>query len=348
MHRSRLSMLVIFAAAAACTTRDDSQGTEILSQDRSLAAQLKTEQESRAQRLPDACGVVQLAAQPAAANQRQADELTRKAQDAEMHGDIREARSLLRRAADLDGTNKSTAYHLGRTSEALGDPDAAMTAYCRYLALTPTSADQTEARQRVSVLSQSPSQTRTSAGSVTDSVPATRPTPAAAVRPVTRERPTVQPRVVASAKVERPVRSTTSSERSMSSASTAASSSPSAAPSVVEETPAPAASVPVTSTPDVGNPSENKPAGGDVVAVSSPPPTVEQPSTAPRASSSRGPNRAQSVGIGAAAGGLLGAMTGRSVKSAVIGAAAGGLLGSVVGGRSSSPLPRGVVPYARQ
>jgi uncharacterized protein YcfJ len=34
--------------------------------------------------------------------------------------------------------------------------------------------------------------------------------------------------------------------------------------------------------------------------------------------------------IGAASGAIIGAVTGRSVKSAVIGAAAGGLLGTVV------------------
>jgi hypothetical protein len=330
-------VLVIFAAAAACTARDDSQGTEILSQDRTLAAQLKTDQESRAQRLPDACGVVKLAAQPADANQRQADDLTRKAQDAEMHGDIREARSLLRRAADLDGTNKSTAYHLGRTSEALGDRDAAMTAYCRYLALTPTSAESAEARQRVTVLSQSQSQISTSAGSVSDSVPTPRPAVAATVRRVTRERSTTQPRVVASAKAEKPVRSARAPERSTTSTSTEV--------GVVEQSAT--AIEPVTSSPDVGSATESKPVEGDVVATSSRTPNVEQPSTAPR-SQSRGPNRAQNAGIGAAAGGLIGAITGRSVKSAVMGAAAGGLLGAVMPGRSTSPMGRGIVPYARQ
>ena len=343
MHRSRLSVLVIFAAAAACTTRDDSQGTEILSQDRTLAAQLKTEKENRDNRLPDACGVVKLAAQPVVANQRQAEELTRKAQDAEMHGDIREAQSLLRRATDLDGTNKSTAYHLGRTSEALGDRDAAMTAYCRYLSLTPTSTESAEARQRVAVLSQP--QTRTSAGSVIDSVATPGQARVATAPRMTRERPSVKPRVVAGAKVERPVRATTQPERSAS--------APRAAVSIVEDsaTVTHPGAEPVASSPNVGgaaeSTAESKTVGGDVVATATPAPSVEQPSTAPR-STSRGPNRAQSAGIGAAAGGLIGAMAGRSVKSAVIGAAAGGLIGAVVPGRGTSPIGRGIVPYARQ
>jgi len=334
-------VLVIFAAAAACTTRDDSQGTEILSQDRTLAAQLKTEKENRDNRLPDACGVVKLAAQPVVANQRQAEELTRKAQDAEMHGDIREAQSLLRRATDLDGTNKSTAYHLGRTSEALGDRDAAMTAYCRYLSLTPTSTESAEARQRVAVLSQT--QTQTSAGNVTDSVAAPQRAPVVPARRVGRERPSVQPRAVASAKIERPVRSTTPTERNTS--------APSAVASVVKDsaTAMQPVSEPVISSPTVGGnaegTTESKPVRGDVVATATPAPSVEQPSTAPR-STSRGPNRAQNAGIGAAAGGLIGAMAGRSVKSAVIGAAAGGLLGAAMPGRGTYPM--GVVPYARQ
>jgi len=336
-------VLVIFAAAAACTTRDDSQGTEILSQDRTLAAQLKTDQENRAQRLPDACGVVKLAAQPAAANQRQADELTRKAQDAEMHGDIREAQSMLRRATDLDGTNKSTAYHLGRTSEALGDRDAAMTAYCRYLSLTPTSTESAEARQRVAVLSQP--QTRTSAGSVIDSVAAPKQAPVAAAPRVTRERSTVKPRVVASAKVERPVRSTTQPERR---ASSTGASVVADAPTVSQPATQPAVTEPVTKSTEVSGASGSTTAGGEVVATSNPTASAEPPSTAPR-STSRGPNRAQTAGIGAAAGGLIGAMAGRSVKSAVIGAAAGGLLGAALPGRGTSPIGgSGIVPYARQ
>ena len=143
MHRSRLSVLVILAAGVAACSRNDAatEGTDALAQDRALIARLEVDQETRQQPLPAACGTVALAAQPALANQQQARELTRQARDAEMQGNVKEARSLLIRASELDGTNKSTAYHLGRTNEALGDRTAAIAAYCRYLALTPTLVD---------------------------------------------------------------------------------------------------------------------------------------------------------------------------------------------------------------
>ena len=86
MHRSRLSVLVIFAAAAACSTHDDSNGNAILSRDSSLVARLDVK-EAR-QPLPDACGTVAVAAQPAAADKRQADEMTRQAYDAEILGKV--------------------------------------------------------------------------------------------------------------------------------------------------------------------------------------------------------------------------------------------------------------------
>jgi YmgG-like glycine-zipper protein len=201
MHRSRLSVLVIFAAMAACSSHDDSEGTELLSHDRTLAAQIETDNEARQMPLPAACGTAVVAAQPAAANQSQARELTRRGQDAEIQGNIQEARSLLRRAFELDGTSKSTAYHLGRTSEELGDRTAAMTAYCRYLALRPTMTESSEARQRVARLSQSVT-TGVAAGSVGESMPAARRTSVATVRRLTRARPASERRVVASAGVE--------------------------------------------------------------------------------------------------------------------------------------------------
>ena len=54
VHRSRLPMLVIFAAAAACTTRDDSKGTtdDSLSKDPTLVARLDAGKQP-GQPLPD-------------------------------------------------------------------------------------------------------------------------------------------------------------------------------------------------------------------------------------------------------------------------------------------------------
>jgi len=316
MHRSRLTVLVILAAgAAACSKHDDTDGTAILSQDRTLVARLAVDQESHPAPLPAACGTVAIAAQPAVSNKLQAEELTRQAQGAEMHGDVAEARSLLRRASDLDATNKSAAYHLGRTSEALGDSTAAMTAYCRYLALTPTTAESVEALERVSKLSHSAARTQTASASTpvaprvatartTTAVAPTRaatPAPAApapAPRRVARRSASVEPRVVASAPVEQSARTTPPTHEARSESA----------------------------------------AGGDLVTASSSDattastaPVAEQPAATPQRTVRRGPTMAQRAGIGAGVGAILGAATGRSMKSAVIGAAAGGILGSVVG-----------------
>jgi len=319
MHRSRLSVLVILAAVAACSKRDDSEGIELLSQDRTLVARLEIDQERARLPLPAACGAITVAARPAVADQHRAEELTRQANVAGMHGDVKEAKSLLSRAAALDGTNKSAAYHLGRTSEALGDRTEAMTAYCRYLALTPTTAESVEARQRVATLSQSES--NASSGSVGAMAPTRRP---ATARRVTRARTTVEPRFVARTNVRRSVTATapTGGAQSASAAGRRA-----GEPSARRD--------PVTTLPAVDRTANSSVAGGDVVETPRQVPTVDQPSPTSR-TASRGPSRAQRAGIGAATGAIIGAATGRSVKSAVIGAAAGGILGSVMG--------RGILP----
>ena len=343
MHRSRLSVLVIFAAAAACSKQDDSAGTDLLSQDRNLVARLEVNQETRQLPLPTACGSVRIAAQPAVENKNKSEELTRQAQDAEMHGNVQQARTLLSQAAQLDATNKSAAYHLARTSETLGDSSAALTAYCRYLALTPTTSESLEARQRVSNLSKSLS--RVSAGSVTDSVPARRTASAVVTRRVTREQPVVERRVasaprqastpavsapVAKAKPAKPVEQRDTS-------------SPSTTGSVADQTSAPNGSA--TTSREVDGATRTT-TGGDVVLADRPAQPVDEPppSTAPSASR-RGSSRTQGAMIGAAGGAIIGAVTGRSVKSAIIGAAAGGVLGGVVG-PSINPMGRGIVPYA--
>ena len=314
MHRSRLSVLMIFAAAAAFSKHDGSEENAILSEDRTLVARLDVDQETHKPALPAACGTVTIPAQPAVDNQRQAEELTRQASDAEMHGDVKEARSLLRRASELDATNKTAAYHLGRTSETLGDSTAAMTAYCRYLALTPTTAEAVEAHQRVTKLSQS--KVRVATGSVIDSATTVQRAPAAPARsatpvtPVTRAQPTVARRVATRTPT---VRQSTTRE-------------------------------PATIATPVSDTAATTVAAGDVEAPTSPEPSVEQPAPAPR-TSRRYPSRAQSAGIGAAAGAIIGGVTGRSVKSAVIGAAAGGILGTVVGG-GMRPVARSITPWA--
>lgn len=299
MHRSRPLVLVILAAAAACSRHDPSEGNDILSQDRTLVAHLETNRDARRPTVPDACGVITLAAAPSAANQQEADELTQQAGVAEMRGNIQEARSLLQRASGLDATNKSAAYHLGRTSEALGDHTSAMTAYCRYLALAPTAAESTEARQRVANLSRPTSQRPTTPRSASGG-------------------PTPPPRVVASAPLRKP-RSSSSLKR--------VTESPSVVPSgsVMPQT----ASEPRTTTTEA-DATGAATSGGDVVATSRPAPPADKPPPAP-STQRRSSIGVQSAIIGVATGAIIGAATGRSVKSTVIGAAAGGVLGTVVG-----------------
>jgi len=294
MHRSRPFVLVLLAAAAACSRHDPMEGNDLLSQDRALAARIGSTGDSRQPSLPNAGGSNTVAAAPSAADQEQADELTRQAGVAEMHGNIDSARSLLRRAAALDATNKSAAYHLGRTSEALGDRAAAMSAYCRYLALAPTAAESVEARQRVSDLARSlPSVTARVGVAARSSVAAS----------VARRSTYASATVRSSGAARPPVRA-----------------------SEPAESPAPVA----TST-DVGGADGSTSAGGDVVATSLPSPAPDPSPAPPPRTERRTSIGVQSAVIGAAAGAILGAATGRSVKSTVIGAAAGGVFGTVVG-----------------
>ena len=314
VHRSRLSVLAIFAAMAACSTHDGSEGAAILSQDSTLVARLERHNQPQPPALPAACPAVAVAAQPVVASKRQADELTRRAYDAEMLGNVQEAKALLIRASALDATNKSAAYHLGLTSETLGDRAAAIAAYCRYLTLTPTTAESAEARQRVARLSQV--ETRVAAGSVSESTPPRRRIASTATRHATGERRTAEPRVIASA----------SDGQTMPSASRE------------RGTSSPTPSDPVATSSDVDRTADVGAAGSDGT-TSSTTPSVDQPPTTSR-TERRGASRTQSAIIGAAAGAIIGGATGRSVKGAVIGAAAGGILGTAVGG--VRPLGRGI------
>src|SRR3954469_1456864 len=194
MHRSRSSLLVILAATAACSTRDSSSDSIVLSKDTALVARFEMRNAPRPA-LPAACGSID-SAQPTAANKARADALTRSAYDAELVGNVSQARLLLRQAAELDGTDKVAAYHLGRTSEALGDRTGAVTAYCRYLVLTPTAAESVDARGRVERLSQSQPPM---AGTISLAASTGRRSRISAARRATRLRRAVDPRAVASA-----------------------------------------------------------------------------------------------------------------------------------------------------
>ena len=319
MHRSRLLLLALVAAMPACSTRDDVSGAEMLAQDSALVATLQVDRNARPVEpsLPDACAAQAVSAQPAASKRAEADELARRGYDAELRGDVREASTLLRRATGLDGTNRTAAYHLGRVNETLGDRDAAVNAYCRYLTLSPTTAEAADSRQRIAKLSRGAVQM--AAGAVV-SDPASAPRRASARRAPRAQRAPLQ---TASAEVTASATPDESENRQA------------AAPSSV-----PAAEVSTAST-DSASPSDATVATGAVmdtvesapaaeVVAATPRPQPSAPSSETR-SASRGPSRAQTAIIGAATGAIIGAATGRSVKGAVIGAAAGGVLGTVVG-----------------
>jgi hypothetical protein len=284
-------MFAILATAAACSARNDSDA-RILSQDPTLVATLDVREKTPQPQLPAACGTV-ASVRPVIADKPQAAELARKAYDAELLGNPEAAQRLLRRASELDGTDELAAYHLGRTSEALGDRTSAVTAYCHYLALAPTTAESVEARQRVASLSHSAM--RVATGSVAISTRAGRRAPVPTLRRTLRE----QARVAGRA------------------------SSASAVWGGADDG--------VSTSTEIDRRGERRSADGEVVATQPPVPVVDQPSN-PSRTARRGPTRAQSAGIGAVAGAIIGAATGRSAKSTVIGAAAGGVLGTVVGG----------------
>jgi hypothetical protein len=318
MHRSRPPVFAIFAAVAACSSRHDPDANEILSQDSTLVATLEVRKAPQ-QPLPDACGTTAVAARPATADKELAEELARQAYDAELLGNMSQARSLLVRASTLDGTDKSAAYHLGRTSEVLGDRSGALTAYCRYLTLTPTTAESSEARQRVAELSRTGVQV--AMGSVSSGATVHR-----RVQPPTTRRVT---------RVEHAARATPNARRtySLGTATNGAQGSPTPGDGM-------------TTSSGVGSAADRTMDGGDAVTTQPSAPSVDQPSTTTSRTAGRGPSRVQSAGIGAVAGAIIGAATGRSVKSAVIGAAAGGIVGTVVGG-SIRPSGGGVRPAAR-
>lgn len=79
----------------------------------------------------------------------EARQLLTTAQDAALLGEHAAARDAFERASRLTPANARLSYYLGREHEALGDASAAVAAYCRYLALTPSAPDGDEVRGRV-------------------------------------------------------------------------------------------------------------------------------------------------------------------------------------------------------
>ena len=78
--------------------------------------------------------------------------LLAEANQASILGDDVRARSLLRGAAALDPGSAEIAYRLGRLMETAGEAEAAVTEFCRYLALEPEGPDAADVTARVDVL----------------------------------------------------------------------------------------------------------------------------------------------------------------------------------------------------
>jgi tetratricopeptide (TPR) repeat protein len=86
------------------------------------------------------------------ADREEARSLMAEAGQASILGEDARARSLLRRASDLDPLSPEIAYRLGRLLDAAGEEEAALVEFCRYLALEPDGADAPEVETRVDML----------------------------------------------------------------------------------------------------------------------------------------------------------------------------------------------------
>lgn len=82
---------------------------------------------------------------------RDAQQLAGRAQASSIQGDNVAATDLYSRAAALDPTDAGIAYSLGREYEATHD-SRALSEYCRFLALSPASAEAANVRQRIADL----------------------------------------------------------------------------------------------------------------------------------------------------------------------------------------------------
>jgi hypothetical protein len=294
MHYSRVLLpLVVLSAACAQT---DAQGDDPLGRDLLLATQVHTDAVERELSALGGAGVCPSEpgqTPPSAAQQAQAGQLLRKAQETALMGDARRAHQLLREAAQFDGSNPELAYQLARSSDALDDRSAAVDAYCRFLTLAPGTQQAAEVRGRLTALTRVESAAQDTRQAA-EPKPATRAAARPVARPVRRAAPT------RTASRPRAGRTTAARHESRATGSTRTESS---------------AGTLATETPVVHEPVVREP--------------TAQP-TAPVARAERD-NTARGALIGAAAGAIVGAAVGRDVKSGVVGAAAGGLIGAVVG-----------------
>jgi tetratricopeptide (TPR) repeat protein len=101
---------------------------------------------------PYDCPPVGAPANPAAEEREQATQLASTAAQAVILGDLARARGLLDRAAQLDPSSADVAYRHARVLEELGERKAAVSEYCRVLAVDPHAEGVGDARRRVDAL----------------------------------------------------------------------------------------------------------------------------------------------------------------------------------------------------
>lgn len=95
------------------------------------------------------CGTPSTLASPSSEQVLEARRLFAAASQASILGDRATALNLMRDALTLDPTSTSTVYRLGRLLEDAGDEDQAITAYCRYLALSDEVPGSDEVQDRI-------------------------------------------------------------------------------------------------------------------------------------------------------------------------------------------------------
>ena len=101
---------------------------------------------------PYQCPAVATAARPGAEEQRLARQLASTAAQAVILGDLDRARTLLDQATQLDPASADLAYRRARVLEELDQPQAAVSAYCKVLAVDSLAEGVNDARQRLDSL----------------------------------------------------------------------------------------------------------------------------------------------------------------------------------------------------
>ncbi len=104
---------------------------------------------------PYECPSVATADMPGAPEQAQARQLASTAAQAVILGDLDRARALLDRATELDPASADLAYRHARVLEDLGERSAAVSEFCRVLALNPRAEGVDDARDRIESLESS-------------------------------------------------------------------------------------------------------------------------------------------------------------------------------------------------